>query len=283
MRCNSWLHHVIGPTGLMALLFFISSPAVAEDIGYRTKINLGYYQIFAAESTISVSERSAGLGIALNPEDTFRTSLEQDVFRVDARYRFTKVHAINLTWYKISNRGSNAIQDDISWVDPDGNPIELSAGTQVDAELNYDILKFNYLWSFYRNDKVELTSSLGIHMSDFRAVINAVSQIGNSSSEDPADLESSVPLPNVGIGLEYRVTPKLSWFMRADLFAMQYDDWEGSFSDINLGIEYKIMEHFNLGMGLGSTNLRITEENKEYKFRFDNRLTGLNLYLSTEF
>ena len=265
------------------LIWMASTPALAEDVGYRTKINLGYYKIFDAESTLAVSERNAGLGIALNPEDTFRTSLEQEVFRVDARYRFSDTHAMNLTWYSISNTGVNGIEEDISWVDQDGNPIEISAGTQVEAELKYNIVKINYLWSFYHNDKVELAGSFGIHAADISVNINAVSQVAGSFSESPQDLESSVPLPNFGISIGYKVTPKISWFMRADFFAMQYDDWQGSFSDINFGLEYKLTKHFNAGIGIGNTNLRITEENKEYKFKFDNRLTGLNLYLGTEF
>lgn len=256
--------------------------AWAEDMP-RTKLSLGYFAVVKADTYISVTERSVGVGVSVNPADTFGTDLEQSVFRFDGRYRFNSEHAMALTWYRISNSGVNTIDQEIDWVDPDGNEYVISAGARVNTSLSYDILKLNYFWSFYHNDKVELYSSLGIHGTIFEVGLDVENNVGASASQNARKVSSTIPLPNVGLGVKYMITPKLSWFLQADLFAMRYDDWSGSFSDLQAGVEYQALRNIGLGIGVGSTSLSVTETNRDYRLSYENKLNAVNVYLTSEF
>jgi len=249
----------------------------------RTKLSLGYFAVVKADTYILATERGVGAGVSVNPADTFGTDLEQSVFRLDGKYRFDSRHAVALTWYRINSRGVNTMEQDVEWIDSDGEEYTISAGASVDTDLGYDILKLSYFWSFYHNDKVELYTSAGIHGTTFEVDLEVENNLGASSSQEARRMSSTIPLPNFGLGVQYSVTPKLSWFLQADLFAMRYEDWTGSFSDLQFAVEYQVFEYLGLGIGVGSTGLNVTETTNTYRFAYENKLSGVNFYLTSAF
>ncbi|AUM12854.1 hypothetical protein Kalk_10665 [Ketobacter alkanivorans] len=249
----------------------------------RTKLSLGYFAVMKADTYILATEREAGAGVSVNPADTFGTDLEQSVFRFDGKYRINSEHAMSLTWYRISSRGVNTLDQDVEWIDSDGNEYTISAGASVDTDLDYNIFKLSYLWSFYHNDKVELYTSAGIHGTTFEVDLDVENNVGASSTQEARRMSSTIPLPNFGLGVQYSITPKLSWFLQADLFAMRYEDWSGSFSDLQFAIEYQVLDYLGLGIGVGSTGLNITETTDTYRFAYENKLSGVNFYLTSAF
>lgn len=58
---------------------------------------------------------------------------------MDDYYRFTEKHALTYVWYSISSTGTKNLEQDIEWVDENGNPITILVGTIVSSMLDYDI------------------------------------------------------------------------------------------------------------------------------------------------
>jgi hypothetical protein len=112
-----------------------------------------------------------------------------------------------------------------------------------------------------------------------------------SSGTDTRDVSTTVPLPVLSFGLSYKVTPKVQWFLKAEAFALKFDDWEGLYTDTDtdtdtdtaLGLEYRAFNNIAFGIGLGSNSLKITESASDYKFIYDNRITGLVLDVAAYF
>ena len=92
-----------------------------------------------------------------------------------------------------------------------------------------------------------------------------------------------MPLPVLSFGLSYSVTPKLRWYLKAEAFALKFEDWDGLYTDSLLGMEYRAFKNVGLGIGLGSNSLKVTETTSDYKFIFDNRVTGLVVNVSAYF
>jgi len=105
--------------------------------------------------------------------------------------------------------------------------------------------------------------------------------IGDPVSTTRAD--SVVPLPVVSFRIGYGVTPKLSWFVQSEVFSIAFGDWDGTYSDLLLGVEYRALQRFGFGIGLGSNSLKVVEKTSKTRFDFDNRITGINLYISGYF
>jgi len=266
---------------LVTMLVATISPVHAEElVPDKFKIALGGYTLVRYDSALSLTEPNLGAGISINPEATLGLDNEQTVLRLTGHYRFSKKHALTYSWYSINSHGNKSIEEEIEWLDENGDPITIPVGASVDTNLDFDLFKVGYLWSFYHTDKVELGVGAGLHMT--RIAVGLTTDT-TSTGVDARDVSTTLPLPVFSAGLTYHVTPKFRWFLKAELFTLEFDDWEGTYTDSSLGMEYRAFKHVGLGIGLNSDALRITEDTSDYKFTFDSGITGLLIYAAAYF
>ena len=258
---------------LVAIPLVIINPAHAEEeVPDKFRIALGSYAVVRYESSMSLTDANLGAGISISPEDTLGVQTEQSVLRLDGYYRFTKTHALTYSWYSISSDGSKTLEDDIDWLDQNGDPITIEIGANVNTTLDYDIFKVGYLYSFYHTDKVNLAVGAGLHTTRIAIGLRAES---TGTPLDTKDVNTLLPLPVFSFGIIYHVTPKFAWHIKAEYFALQYDKWEGSYTDTTMGIEYRFFKNVGLGIALASNSLKVTEDTSDYKFIYDNRINGV--------
>jgi len=265
---------------LIAMLPVLCTTSAHAQDGDRFRLTAGGYGIYRYDSTLSLTQTQAGLGISFSPEDTLGWDSEQTVFRLDGRYRFSDKHAMTFSWYQITSDGVRTLEKDIEWVDQDGNQVIIPIGAEVTSTFDYDIFKLGYLWSFYHNDKVELSAGAGLHMT--RVAVNLAAET-TSSGIGAEEADTSVPLPVVTFALRYNATARLDWYLQTELFAISLGDWDGNYADIQLGIEYRAFDNIGFGLGLGTNALKLTEESANTRFDFENRISGVHMFVSGYF
>ena len=75
----------------------------------------------------------------------------------------------------------------------------------------------------------------------------------------------------------------MSFFTTTNLLCQSADDWTGTYDDILLGAEYRLFKKISVGAALGNNALRAVEQTGDVRFEFENRITGLFLYLKGHF
>jgi hypothetical protein len=268
-------------SSIAILGIFCSSPAMSS--GYdKFEFAAGGYAVFQYDSVVSLTETNIGAGISFSPRDTLGLEGEQTVFRLGGRYRFKPNHAFTFSWYRISSDSNKTLLDDIEWVDEDGNTVTIPTGTSVSASLGYDIYKVGYQWSYYRSDKVELTAGVGLHFADVDLELAVEAGLFDSELRTAT---SNVPMPVASFGLEYSVTPKFDWYLDAQLFAIDLGEWRGIYSDFQLGVKYQLFKYVGAGLAVGSNSLEVRREydNDDVRFDYNNRVSGLYLFLTATF
>lgn len=270
---------LVGTLSALAWQSVANADSLAMDETFS--ISAGSYHVFRADTTLSLVSRNAGAGAAIRPADTLGLDLENTVLKVNGRYRFTPRSQVSVSWFKVDSDARRDLQSDVEWVAPNGDDITLAAGSRVDSSMDYEISKASYFYSFYHNEKVELMVGGGLHVSSFAIDIDVLSTPpGASSTQQAESAATTLPLPTLGFGLNYRVTPRFHWFLRGDGFYLEFDEWKGLFTDLEVGAEYRLWKGLGVGAGLATNNLNVTETTSKYKFRYDNRLSGAHLYLS---
>ena len=264
----------------LMILLLGSGNCNADDSWDRAKLSAGAFDILRYDSTTSLTETNAGLGVSFTPEDTLGWSAEQTLTRLDGLIRFNEAHALDLTWYSLSTSGNRSIQEELDWVDINGNATVIPLGVGVSSRLGFDTYKLSYLWSFYRSEKVELSLGAGLHVTDVEVKLAA--EI-TSTAVAASDADTTLPLPVVGLRMTYSITPTFSWYGRAEIFSLEFGDWEGTYSTVQLGMEYRAFDNVGFGLGVGSDSFILTEETKHHRFQFKNRLTGLHAFVSAYF
>ncbi len=58
---------------------------------------------------------------------------------------------------------------------------------------------------------------------------------------------------------------------------------DGEQTVFRLDSEYRFTEHFGVGAGIGSNSLEVVRERDNTRFEFDNRVTGLHLFVTAHF
>jgi len=250
-----------------------------EKIPDQFRIAFGGFAVVRYDSLMSLTEPNLGAGISISPEDTLGLSSEQVVLRLEGYYRFTKKHAMTYSWYSISSDGSKRLEEEFDWVDDNGDTITIPVGAKVDSALSYDIFKLGYLWSFHHSDKVEMSAGVGLHMT--RVEIDL--RTNTTLSADARDVDTTLPLPVFSFAVVYHVTPKFVWHLKQEFFALQFDKWDGNYTDTTLGVEYRLLENVGLGIALSSNSLKVTESENDYKFNYDNRITGVLINVAAYF
>lgn len=263
--------------GVILLLTSCFAPQVfAEKSNY---IRFAGFIPFTQEGTLQMREN--GLGASLDLNDALHLKPETQVFRLDGYYRFNPKHRIDYTYYSLKSDGTASNKNAIDIGDE-----TLAANASLDSELNIDILKLNYTYSFYHKDKVELGLSAGIHTTQFKTKIEAEGTLVGQSSETTAtrtEANITAPLPVIGWRLHYDVIKDLQVTFSYDLFAISIEDFKGSYLDSQLILDYKVYDEFGIGAGLNRTAYNLSATDGGTKVKFNRALLGGMLFVSYGF
>jgi hypothetical protein len=237
------------------LLLLCTQPARAEEaqppeLPDRFMIRGGYLFVFGASTEIQLNGQS-GFGSTIDYDRTLGGKTDYNGFRIDGAYRLNDRHSFGLSYYRVLRDSNRTISDDLTVKD-----ITIAAGASVNSSLNFDLWRFIYNYSFYRNDKVEVGVSPSLYMARMKFNISGTltcsSTVGNCTGQPTSTGSTSealtVPLPSLGGYVNYHITPKLSSNIRFDWFYLKVgNSFTGSMFEFYAGLEYRLFTHFAMG------------------------------------
>ena len=89
---------------------------------------------------------SGGVDVNVDGEQVLGLDDTKTLFRADLFWRITRRNRVDFTYYSLNRDGSDALTVDIP--DPDGGP-GFTIGQSVDTDLDIDIIRGSYAWSFF--------------------------------------------------------------------------------------------------------------------------------------
>lgn len=258
---------------IVLLLTLLSYSASASD--EKLKLTLGGYLI--AHHTTEVGSTSQYLvGSNINLQDDLGMDSQTNSFRAGGHYRFKPNHKFEFSYYALNTNSEREISESYNVGD-----VTFSAGLDLQAELDMDIVKTTYAYSFYHNEDLELAVSLGAHMLKTSTDFSASADLNNSSLPlTKSSINFLAPLPVVGFRLAYEIDDSFQAIGSIDYFGLNIDSFSGYFSDIQIAGEYALAENLGLGLGLNLTNLDMKIKTSTRKYIIEQGATGIMLYLS---
>ncbi|MDH3576178.1 MAG: outer membrane beta-barrel protein [Desulfobacteraceae bacterium] len=268
------------------LLFFIQ-PAWAKDADSDDKpwkkfnVDVGYF-ISNVDTNLSLG---SGLGLTVNVEDLLGLDTNNNVFRIDAFWRFTDNlrHRFDFTWFSFRRDGSTTVGRDFTIKDKNDNEIEILAGTRVNSKFNLDIYRARYSYSFFQDDRMDLAFSIGAYVMPIDIGLQAAGLINFDETE-----RFTAPLPTLGLRMDFAITPK--WFLRSnfEIFYLEINEFTGTIYETNVAIEYIPWKHLGFGLAGNVFSLGIEADGEDYpgidfKGELKFRYSGLLLYAKVPF
>jgi opacity protein-like surface antigen len=196
------------------------------------------------------------------------------------RWRFADRWRLTFNYFGLDNDGS-VRQDFDELIFGDINAKGFLA---VDTSFQTDFYVTQVGYSFLKNERAELGVGAGLHVIDFDTslkVSGEINGIGGSTKKDTADL--TVPLPNIlGFGT-YAFTPRLSLDGSIGWFGLDYNDYSGNLVSLSANLEYRLTDHFGIGVGYNYIDMDLTIEQSRREDNYDLEYNGPVLYISAGF
>lgn len=254
---------------IVLLAVIISSPALAaegkdpKDYPWaRGYVNLGYY-IARLDSSVRFGGKNLGLGLELDVEEFLNVDTSDTTFRIDAGYRFgkTRRHKLDFNWFRFHRDGTRDIQFTITIPETPGGGGGGTIGPGLfTTTFNFDIYKLQYEYSIVFDERIDLNLGIGLYITPIEV---GWSGTINGAFDSQLKEEITAPLPVIGVGIDYAITPK--WFIRQqlNLFYLEISNYSGGIANLQAALEWLPWKHFGFGLGVDAMRVEVEAEDSD--------------------
>lgn len=260
--------------------FLFAGPVLADDestgavhpfLTDKYNIQLG---VFSPKKDIGI--RVDGTASLPNDEidfdEAFNTGASDSRFEVEMTWRFREKWSMRVQHFGGSVEGSAVLKNDAEW-----REIVIPAGSSVTAGAGLNITRIFAGRAFDSLPQHDYGVGFGLHWLDISAFLSAdvLTASGTSSAAS-----ASGPLPNVGGWYYYSPSPK--WYVggRLDWIQATVGIFSGGITNLSVGANYQLSDHFGLGAKYQDLNFRLDIDKNTWHGRLDSGYTGAFVYVS---
>ncbi|MDX2410716.1 MAG: hypothetical protein QNK16_01655 [Woeseiaceae bacterium] len=256
---------------ILAGLWFLAPQVQAQSLdGDRFGFSLGIF--FTDRDTDARLDSAADPGTPTDFEKDLGLDSSDNVFRLDGYYRFGERHRVDFSIFDLSRNSTKQIERDIQWGDR-----LYTIDTQINSQFDLEIYKAAYTYSFLQRDSGYLGATFGIYVAD-TAVSLAEETLGQAEVG-----ELTAPLPVIGLRGERKLSERWTFRASGEIFALKYDNIDGSLVDLYAGFDYGITDKMSMGIGLNSVALDVDAEKSGFEGGLDWRYAGGLVFLKFSF
>ncbi|MGI9200254.1 MAG: hypothetical protein ACR2QL_04295 [Woeseiaceae bacterium] len=261
---------------LIATIFLAPALCLAQDDGeavatQKWGISIGAFitdQDMKTEFGVNFGDAS----LRVDFEDDLGLEDSQSVGRLAAFYKFNGRHQLDFDIFDLSQSSTAVLDKEFKWGDTTF-PIDAEVATGLDL----GIYKIAYTYFPVTEEKGKFGLTGGFYVAD----------IGLSLRILPDDMQEvgavTAPLPVLGFRGEYYFSERWRGSASIEWFGLEIDEYDGHLQDSLLGIDYRMTEHFALGLGYNHVEIDVDATDKALRADLIWQYSGLILYLRSTF
>ena len=233
--------------------------------------------VFAAFSssidTKVIREASGGQpGDEVDLEDFLGIPDNETIFQLDALFRIAYYHRVEFGTFELRRNSAITLPQDIDFGDQ-----TFVAGTDVQTRVESEVLRLAYGYSLMRDSQKELGVSAGVSFLQFDTELRA------SATQQLERVKVSAPLPTLGVYGLLALGDKWRLGADIDVFALDFDYYDGYLAYASLGLDRKFGDVFGAGIGYNFYGARLESKDDRLRGTLRMRHHGPKLYLSFSF
>lgn len=204
------------------------------------------------------------------------TSTSETSGQVNFRWKFGEKWSVAGQYFKTSESGTAAIEDDIVWDD-----VIYEAGATVTAGYSVDVARVFFGREISSGDQHEVGLGAGLHWLELSAYIEGEAYLGDDTILfERKAVDAGAPLPNVGAWYWHAFSSRWIFQSRLDWFGASFGDYSGDLWNAAVGINYHPWRHVGLGLSYQFFKLSIDVDKSDWQGATDLTYRGPFLSLS---
>jgi hypothetical protein len=266
----------------VALLNSITALAQAEEqssehpyLGEKFFIDLGVF-FPEREFGIRVNSTITGPSEPIDFEADIGASESDEVFSLNFGWRFGEKWQLEGQYFESNGTRGATLQEDVEWKD-----IVFLAGTGVKAGQDFTLFRTFFARRFESGENREFGVGAGLHWVRLGAYIEGnITTAGGATLFGRESVEVLAPLPNLGVWYMYSISPKWALKARLDWLDISIEEYDGSLTNVSIGLNYQLFEHAGLGLNYNAFNLNLDIDKTSWRGNAELSYEGLYAYLS---
>jgi outer membrane protein len=215
-----------------------------------------------------VAQRTAPIDL----EDLLGAADQETVLQLDASIRLGYYHRLQLGYFRLDRRSTAVLLQDL-----DFGGENYPAGTEIGTDIESLLVRLTYAYSLIRDDQKELGVMGGLSHFRFDTTI------GETGSDQPQRLSAESPLPTIGAFGSLTLGRNWHVDLEANLFALDFDRYNGTMSFLRLGLERQFGETFSAGLGYDFYRLQLKARDEDLGGKFTLLHQGPRIYVGFVF
>ena len=261
------------PACALLIGLLVSAEAMAEESWKKDRfmVGVGLYRP-GFDTRIRVDDPETGVsGTLLNLEKDLSLSERDTQVTFDAHYRFAKRHAVEFEYVKLSRKNETSVG---FVIDYDGDVIAINE--ELETTFRTEVARLGYRYSFINSDRMELSGSFGLHVTDLKVGLNVV-------GDAPEFNDVTAPLPTLGAAWKYRFNDQWSFHVRGEWLDIKVNDVRGSLTSGVAEVTWFPFRNLGASIGYNVWDLGVKVSKSSLTGKIDYRYDGPKLTIRARF
>jgi outer membrane scaffolding protein for murein synthesis (MipA/OmpV family) len=250
---------------------FVSRDAIGGLKEREFEVRLGTLS-GAIDTEVSRDSGDGQPGDTVDLENFLGAADRETIFQVDGRVRIGRYHRIELGAFRLARRSTTTIEDDLAFGDR-----TYLAGAEIESKVESEFFRVAYAYSLMRDGQKELGVMAGLGYFRFETTLR------EAGLQQPERFRAKAPLPTFGVFAAFLFNGKWQLNADANVFALDFDSYNGVMSFLRLGLERKFGSGLGAGVGYDYYALRLRARERDFSGDLGLRYHGPKLYLSFAF
>ncbi|MFI5371595.1 MAG: hypothetical protein ACHQ52_08560 [Candidatus Eisenbacteria bacterium] len=232
----------------------------------------------------SLGRKSGAVSGLIVFEDFFDIPVHKDFGRVDGSWKFCGRHYLDAGYVNIDRVGQRQIATDV-----DFGRYTFHAGAIVQGSFASRFIYAAYRYDFLQEDRVRISGSAGFSVERLAAGLSATGNVTDEngqavSGEASQEGKITLPIPLIGLQLDWALAPRLAIQSYSRFFAINYAGFRGSQDDSAVRLYWYFTRNLGAGAGYDKIAINIPQiSTGGYTARFDYNIQGWSFYLRGAF
>ncbi|MBU6436835.1 MAG: outer membrane beta-barrel protein [Betaproteobacteria bacterium] len=246
----------------------------AQDGGGRLNqrfwIQLGAFDP-RIDSIVQANDAAAGLtGSRIDGESDLGLSSRKTVGLLQLGARLDDRWRLEFEYFALKRSANQTLLNGNLVFDNATYPVAATLASQFDSS----VYRLSGGYSFFRNPQAELGVAVGLHVTDFKVMLDGAATVnGLQVASARKEKSKALPLPTVGLYCTYAFAPNWLGAVRADYFSLRHSGYKGTLTNLQADLLYRFTPNFSVGLGYRLDDYRLNANSAawngsvQYKFR----------------